>query len=868
MSAAKKSGIRSWNAWRGMRALPLLALAACGQTEEKETLASQQAEVSAGRCEVKPPFTPNFEPELEWEWTGSAILPSHKQVMMTPIVVEVNGDGIPDVVFNSFAGGQYTTDGVIRAISGADGAELWTVSNAAYRVRGAASIAGGDIDGDGKVELCTVPENGLGLICFENDGTFKFRTTGASQSNWGGPAFADLEGDGTVEILDGNIVYTSSGAVKWTGVDGPGGSGSTGPLSFAADIDQDGKLEVVNDRSIYRHDGTLKCRNTSIGHGLAGVGNFDADPYGEVAIVWSGAVSLMDDNCNLLWTAAVPGGGVGGAPNIADFDSDGQVEIGVAGANMYTVFDTNGSVLWSSATRDNSSNRTGSSTFDFEGDGKAEVVYADELRLRIYDGATGTIRFNVPHSSGTTYENPVIVDVDADDSAEVVIASNNYAFPGVAGIRVFRDKKDGWVNTRRIWNQHAYSVTNINENGTIPARPATNWLTAGLNTFRSNSQGTGTTSPFAAPDLVTLDISVRCDSMTENVILSAKVRNQGEAAASAGLPVAFYQGNPASGGTLLGVGYVDAVLPAGAEATVDVAIGSSYSGEMAVWVVADDNGTGTGRELECREDNNTYSEMVSLDCWGCIQVRLGDYNLFLLEDYSGGHDVEGKVAAGGNISMTDFSVGWRLPETDIENVLVAGNNMSLLRGGVYGDAWYGSTYSGDGTVSFPRGALAQGAPIDFGTRFSELRDLSAQLDGLPANGTTTIESWGGIMLNGTDPDVNVFDVNASSFTGATLLSITAPAGSLVVINVTGGSATFTGFGHTFNGGIDQHGVLFNFVNATSITANGYGFWGTVLAPYAHVDFSNGSWDGGIYAKSFTGNAEGHINKLHDREICE
>jgi choice-of-anchor A domain-containing protein len=63
-------------------------------------------------------------------------------------------------------------------------------------------------------------------------------------------------------------------------------------------------------------------------------------------------------------------------------------------------------------------------------------------------------------------------------------------------------------------------------------------------------------------------------------------------------------------------------------------------------------------------------------------------------------------------------------------------------------------------------------------------------------------------------------------------------------------------------------VLFNFVDATSITANGFGFWGTVLAPNADVSFSNGSFDGGFYAKSFTGYAEGHINGLNDRDICQ
>jgi choice-of-anchor A domain-containing protein len=74
-------------------------------------------------------------------------------------------------------------------------------------------------------------------------------------------------------------------------------------------------------------------------------------------------------------------------------------------------------------------------------------------------------------------------------------------------------------------------------------------------------------------------------------------------------------------------------------------------------------------------------------------------------------------------------------------------------------------------------------------------------------------------------------------------------------------------GTFFGGGIDQHGVLYNFADATQINAQGFGFWGTVLAPQARINFSNGSWEGGIYARSLTGNAEGHINPLKDRDVC-
>ncbi|WP_414654205.1 choice-of-anchor A family protein [Hyalangium sp.] len=851
---------RARQGWRHLlKVLPAVALVACTSTGEGEPASRNAEQGLAERCEVIPPFTGNFEPELEWAWSGSSIMPSHNQVMMTPVVVEVNGDGIPDVVFNTFAGGGYTTNGVLRAISGDNGQDLWAVTDPALRVHPGANIAAGDIDNDGLVEICTVGQNRSELMCFENTGALKFRAVGVSGDNYGAPALADLNGDGQVEIILSSAVFDNQGTRLWAG-------GAGAPLPFAADLDQDGSQEVIIGGRVYSASGTLKCASSAAAS-FSAVGNFDSDPRGEIVLVGGGQVSLMDDNCAPLWSTPIPGAG-GGAPNVADFDNDGQPEIGVAGRSFYVVFETSGAVKWTSPTQDFSSQVTGSSTFDFEGDGQAEVIYGDEVRLRIYDGATGAIRFNVQHASGTLYENPVIVDVDGDNNAEIVMPANNYAFPGPTGIRVFRDRRDGWVNTRRIWNQHAYSVTNVNEDGSIPAHPAANWLTQGLNTFRSNSQGTGTTSPFAAADLVASEVVASCDSATTQVTLSASVRNQGEAAASAGLKVAFFQGNPTTGGTLLGVATIANVLPAQGSAIATITLNPAPGGLAEVFVVADNDGTGVGREQECREDNNTASAQVSLACNDCIEVRLSDANLFLLEDYTGGHDVQGKVAAGGNVSMTDFAVGAGLPDTHISNTLVAGGNLTLSRGGVWGDAWYGGSYSADQTVVYPRGTSAQGMPIPFAARFGELRDMSSRLAGLVANGTTTRESWGGVMQRGTNPEVNVFDVSATAFNGAVLWSIDAPAGSFVVVNIRGATANFGGFGIHFSGGIDQHGVLFNFVDTTSINAQGFGFWGTVLAPYAHVSFSNGSWDGGMYARSFTGNAEGHINPLNDRDICE
>jgi hypothetical protein len=566
---------------------------------------------------VKPPSSGHFEPELQWAWTGSPVLPEHNQVMMTPVVVDVNGDRVPDIVFSTFAGAHYSEDGVLRAVSGDDGRELWTVTDESARVKPAASLAAGDIDGDGQVEICGIPENGRGILCFENDGTFKFRSAedAYDYNEWGGPSLADLDGDGTVEILDGNRVYDNTGALKWVGSDGMGGAQYTGPVSFAADIDQDGKQEVINDRAIYRHDGTLKCANTEIPHGFAGVANFDGDTAGELVVSGHGKVSLLDDNCALLWSVDVPGGGHGGSPNIADFDGDGRLEIGLPGEWAYSVFESDGRVKWSSSIQDFSSGRTGSTTFDFDDDGKLEVVFADELTLRIHDGATGTVRWKIPNSSGTTHENPVIADVDGDHAADLVVVSNDFAYPGTHGLRVFHDRLEGWAGTRRIWNQHAYSVTNVNDDGTLPAHPVSHWLHPKLNTFHANVAnyfGEGP-SPYAAPDLIVSEVSATCDA-EGSLVLGARVRNQGEAAVAAGVKVAFFEGNPASGGTLLGVATVSDALPPGADSLATVSLSSSLSGTAQLFALADDDGTGVGRDTECREDNNATSATVEVSC--------------------------------------------------------------------------------------------------------------------------------------------------------------------------------------------------------------------------------------------------------------
>lgn len=266
------------------------------------------------------------------------------------------------------------------------------------------------------------------------------------------------------------------------------------------------------------------------------------------------------------------------------------------------------------------------------------------------------------------------------------------------------------------------------------------------------------------------------------------------------------------------------------------------------------------------EPAKTFTVVITIAPRVCRDVDLNDFNVFTVGSYSGGHDVRGKVVVGGDLSMEHFSVGAELPSSDIENVLVAGGNLNIRHGGIFGNAHYAGATTLDSTVTFYRGAPSRAAVIDFEEQAYSLTELSGQLATLDRNTTTQFQSWGGLFLNGSDPQLNVFWVDAPQLTATRYFSLSVPSGAIAVINVFGDGPTIANFANSYSGATSES-VLFNFPDASLITAYNYGFFGTVLAPTAHFNFSNGSFDGGIYAGSLTGNAEGHVAPLRVFRIC-
>ncbi len=549
-------------------------------------------------CEFIPEFGA-FMPTQACRWTPAGLMvdPLRRDVVATPIVLNLtddNGDGatndldMPDIAFMTY---NFTNDGccnvngTMRIVSGqCNGDQTMTTlaSINAPVLTNDVGIAGGDLDLDGVPELVAVtkvnnvPQGAAAFKRVTPDGTqwmllWHNMANPTTNQTKGGPtiSLADLEGDGLPEVVIGNVVLDgATGALKWDGsvtsmgTGGIGNNGFLGPSSTVADIDLDGQQEVLAGNTAYRADGSVLWTYAYVGDnspcggqiacdGFNAVANLDADMEGEVVIVRRGEIFVLDTDGSELHRIKLPkidcANNESGPPTVADFDGDGRPEIGTASADYYVVADldcnvdpvpmgcSDKGILWKVTNEDCSSRVTASSVFDFEGDEKAEVIYADENKFRIFDGTTGTVLFSdTTYRSHTRIEMPVIADVNRDGHADIVIGENSYN-GGMPGLEVWSGAQNDWVRTRRVWNQHAYHITNIGKDGDISSPQEANWLNERFNNFRQNVQPGGL---FNAPDATV--VGLLCDSSMVAMMqlkVSVVIKNTGAFEIPQGTPV-------------------------------------------------------------------------------------------------------------------------------------------------------------------------------------------------------------------------------------------------------------------------------------------------------------------------------------------
>jgi hypothetical protein len=462
---------------------------------------------NAPQC-TAPPAPPNsFTPVSKWTWsepTNIQATESIKGSMVIPLVadmVDTNNDGevnlcdTPSVIVTT-GGGQPSAVGYAWMLSGDKG-----VVQAQFEGNVDASLtpALADLDGDKVPEV--VFENTSGhIVVYDNKGKIKW--TGPDTSPYGhyyaAIAIYDLDEDGTPEIIAGSSVFDSHGKLLWSNTlaSSADSFGDTGTAPTAADLDNDGKLEVIFSNAVYHYDGTLYWQMPAGTSGMPQVADLNNDGLPEIFMARADGLQVLtyDGKQIIAPTQSFdPGNNFTcwhKPAAVGDFDGTGHPSLMDASCSHFGIWHVGTSALtlqWSQPI-DDPSGVAGSTAFDFLGRGIADAVYGDQGKLWVYDGKSGSLEFSEVRNSGTLIEYPVVVDVDNDGSADILVVSNDNGSSGVYQhtLEVFHDAQNRWAPTRRIWNQHAYHVTNVREDGTIPQHPKASWKYT--NTFRMNAQ--------------------------------------------------------------------------------------------------------------------------------------------------------------------------------------------------------------------------------------------------------------------------------------------------------------------------------------------------------------------------------------------
>jgi len=235
----------------------------------------------------------------------------------------------------------------------------------------------------------------------------------------------------------------------------------------------------------------------------------------------------------------------------------------------------------------------------------------------------------------------------------------------------------------------------------------------------------------------------------------------------------------------------------------------------------------------------------------------GSYSAFIFEDVSGMATTAGRVAVGGNLSVTTATIGAGAPALASTPTLVVRGNVSSYTGG----ALWSSTSAGYGLYLGTKAATTAATldlrkvtslPVDFDSERVYLSAMSEQLRDQPTTGQVSV-SGGTLTLTGTNSEVEVFSLSAAQVGGTqkVVLANVLPDAHIVV-NLSADTLRRISFGIDTVALAGWKGrVLFNAHDAETLQFNGLTFWGSLLAANACVCSSTGRLEGSVVARKWT-----------------
>ena len=385
----------------------------------------------------------------------------------------------------------------------------------------------------------------------------------------------DINQDGEAEIIpnQGQMVngvtgFVYPGTLPELHPEGKGLFAFTADAKLGNAPPGQGNVEVIRGSQIYRYDFTnlnwvLVDELPGLDWGYSSsVSLADMDLDGDVDAVitqWSslGQAVIWD-----LQTPTTLGGDVfdfpgkfGSRMNIANMDEDPYPEMVMTSLEKIFAIDDIvttdgfGNIIWLDETTDESGH-TQLTSFDFDGDGSFEIAYRDETNVRIFSGlGDGVPSGGYPSSpevlldsgpntckSATGLEYPTIGDIDNDQEAEITTTCDG-------SISIYESGSLPWGFASRVWNTQAFNVTNVNQDGTIPAIPIENYTIYNNFLAQQNLNPEQDTIKRPLPDAVAQVINLTTDCRGQ-LNFQVEICNEGSTVFPRGIPTAIYVGDP------------------------------------------------------------------------------------------------------------------------------------------------------------------------------------------------------------------------------------------------------------------------------------------------------------------------------------